>query len=98
MNIELHIGLDVHKDSIVVALAHTNGSDPEYHGKWGGSNLSVERGLLRLLKKLGLTKEQISIAYEAGPTGFVLARRLRQLGYACIVGLQRRCPRKPARR
>lgn len=94
MNIKLHIGLDVHKDSIVVALAYTNGSDPEHHGKWGGSNLSVERGLLRLLKKQGLTKEQISIAYEAGPTGFVLARRLRQLGYACIVVAPTAVPQK----
>lgn len=85
MKIKTYIGLDVHKESIVVALAHADGSDPVSHGKWGGSNLSAERGLLKLLKKFDLKKSEVSIVYEAGPSGFVLVRRLLQLGYECIV-------------
>ena len=85
MTTKVHIGLDVHKNSIVVAYAPSDGSPPQHHGKWGGSNLSAERGLLKLLKKLGAAKDGVRICYEAGPTGFVLARRLIQLGYDCII-------------
>ncbi|MEC5127001.1 hypothetical protein VSU19_09585 [Verrucomicrobiales bacterium BCK34] len=46
MIIKLYLGLDVHKNSIVVATAKADGSDPQAYAKWGGSNLSVERGLL----------------------------------------------------
>lgn len=42
MKIELHLGLDVHKEKIVVAVAGETGSDPEHYGKWGGTNLSAE--------------------------------------------------------
>ena len=85
MKIKLYIGLDVHKNSIVVANAKADGSDPQSYGKWGGSNLSAERGLSKLLKTFGLQKSEVSIVYEAGPSGFVLARRLLQLGYHCII-------------
>jgi transposase len=85
MKIKLYIGLDVHKNSIVVATAKSDGSDPQSYGKWGGSNLSVERGLLKIRKKFGVDKSEISIVYEAGPSGFVLARRLHQIGYHCII-------------
>lgn len=85
MNIKLYLGLDVHKNSIVVATASSDGSEPQSYGKWGGTNLAVERGLLKLRKSLVVEKHEISLVYEAGPTGFVLARRLTQLGYHCIM-------------
>tara|TARA_R110002096_G_C14565744_1_gene720223 strand:+ start:163 stop:1308 length:1146 start_codon:yes stop_codon:yes gene_type:complete len=85
MNIKLYLGLDVHKNSIVVASALADGTEPQSYGKWGGSNLSVERGLLKVRKKFGVDKSEISIVYEAGPSGFVLARRMLQLGYHCII-------------
>lgn len=85
MKTKLYIGLDVHKNSIVVATAEAGRSAPRNYGKWGGSNLSAERGLIKLLKAFDLQKSQVSIVYEAGPTGFVLARRLLQLNYDCII-------------
>jgi len=85
MRTKIHIGLDVHKNSIVVAYALADGSPPQSYGKWGGSNLSAERNLPKLLGKLGVSKEEVRVCYEAGPTGFVLARRLLQLGYDCII-------------
>ena len=78
MNTKLYLGLDVHKNSIVVATALADGSDPQSYGKWCGSNLSAERGLLKIRQKYQVEKSEISIVYEAGPTGFVLARRLQQ--------------------
>lgn len=98
MKMKTYIGLDVHKNSIVVAVAPADGSEAHAYGKWGGSNLAVERGLLRLLKKLGLKKEEVSIVYEAGPSGFVLVRRLLQLGYECIVVAPSEVPGKAGER
>ena len=95
---KLFVGLDVHKNSVVVAIAHAEGGEPEHYGKWGGSNLCTERGLNRLLKKFNLTKEEIKICYEAGPTGFVLARRLIQLHYDCIVVAPSEVPKKAGER
>lgn len=94
MNTKLYLGLDVHKNSIVVAAALADGSEPQSYGKWGGSNLSAERGLLKIRKKFGVEKNEISIVYEAGPSGFVLARRLLQLGYHCIIVAPSEVPSK----
>ena len=95
---KLHIGLDVHKNSIVVATAHSEGDEPSHYGKWGGSTLAAERGLLKLLKKFSLEKDDVKICYEAGPTGFVLARRLLRLGYDCIIVAPSAVPKKPGER
>lgn len=80
-----YIALDVHKSSISVAYAFSGEAEPVYYGKLGGSNLALERGLRRLLTKVGLSREEVVLAYEAGPTGFVAARRLLQLGYEVLV-------------
>ncbi|MDF1816571.1 MAG: IS110 family transposase [Verrucomicrobiales bacterium] len=91
---KLYVGLDVHKDSVQCGIAHAGRANPEVYAKWGGSNLCVERGLCKLLKKFELSKESVSICYEAGPTGFVLARRLDQLKYDCIVVAPSKIPHK----
>jgi transposase len=80
-----YIGLDVHKSSISVAYALADREEPSFYGKLGGSNQCLERGLRKMLKTLNLAKEEVSLAYEAGPCGFVAARRLQQLGYQVIV-------------
>jgi len=95
---KLHIGLDVHKNSIVVAIARGDGSAPFHYGKWGGSNLCAERGLTKLIKKFNSQKSDLVIAYEAGPTGFTLGRRLLQLGYDCIIVAPSEVPKKAGER
>ena len=57
---KLYIGLDVHKDSIHCGIAWEGRDDPEVYAKWGGANLSVERGLNKLLKKYDLSKDEVS--------------------------------------
>ena len=89
-----YIGLDVHKSTISIAYAAADGSAPVFYGKTAGNNLSVERALTKLRKKLGVEKEDLRICYEAGPTGFVLARRLIQLHYDCIVIAPSKIPQK----
>ena len=91
-----YIGLDVHKDSIAIAYTW-EGSRREatYHGQCGGSNLSAERALRDLARKLGVGFKDLKVCYEAGPTGFVLARRLRQLGLECVLMSPSKTERKP---
>jgi transposase len=91
-----YIGLDVHKESIAIAHA-LGGSRKEavYHGSCGGSNLAAERALRALAKKLGVGFKDLKVCYEAGPTGFVLARRLRQLGLECVLMSPSKTERKP---
>ena len=60
----LYIGLDVHKDSIAAAYADVGGGSPVLHGTWGRANQSAERGVLKLLKKTEVAKDQVKICYE----------------------------------
>ena len=91
-----YIGLDVHKESIAIAHA-LGGSRKEavYHGSCGGSNLTAERALRALAKKLEVGFKDLKVCYEAGPTGFVLARRLRKLGLECVLMSPSKTERKP---
>jgi len=82
---KVYIGLDAHKASILIGLAFAGRSDPELYGKASTDVDSFLKVLRRIQEKHQLAKEQIALCYEAGPTGFVLARRLRTLGYVCEV-------------
>jgi hypothetical protein len=81
-----YIGLDVHKETIAIAYA-TGGTreDSVYYGPCGGSVLAAERALRKLAEKLKVEFSALKVCYEAGPTGFVLARRLIRLGLDCVL-------------
>ncbi|MBC8206463.1 MAG: transposase [Kiritimatiellales bacterium] len=82
---KVYIGIDAHKESNVVALAFSGAGEPELYGKASADLKAFEAVLRRIMKKHDLSKEDIALCYEAGPTGFVLARRLIKLGFECIV-------------
>jgi transposase len=74
------VGLDVHKDTITIAVADQDGSTPQVV-----ATIAHEvRALLKQLKKLGASG-QLRCCYEAGPTGFGLCRTLCAAGIECIV-------------
>jgi transposase len=90
----VYVGLDVHKDSITVAVAR-EGRDPAE--KWKTIPYDGVR-LRKALKMLVKDGEVLRVCYEAGPTGFGLCRRLREVGIDCIVVAPSLVPGKPGDR
>lgn len=77
---KIHVGLDVHKDSISVAAAEPDRAP----GRLIGKVTHDVNKLLRVLGKVG-TAEQLHIVYEAGPTGLGPQRALKAKGYICEI-------------
>ncbi|HKU25683.1 MAG TPA: IS110 family transposase [Candidatus Sulfotelmatobacter sp.] len=74
------LGLDVHADTIAVAIAEPG--DGEVRSL--GTIPNREESVRKLIKKLG-PPEQLKACYEAGPTGYVLYWQLTGLGVKCDV-------------
>ena len=75
-----YVGLDVHKDSIAVAVADAGNAPAELL-----RTLPNDFGALaKCLDRLG-SRKQLVVCYEAGPTGYDLARRLLDAGIRCTV-------------
>lgn len=90
-----YVGLDVHKDTIMIAVAE-GGREGEVrlYGQVSSDLHAVERAL----RKIGADGGELHVAYEAGPTGFVVQRRLEQLGIECVVVAPSKMPREQGSR
>jgi transposase len=73
------LGLDVHAETIAVAIA-----EPEGEVRSLGIIPNREEAIRKLVKKLG-PAEQLQACYEAGPTGYVVYWQLTALGVKCEV-------------
>ena len=73
------VGLDVHADTIAVAVADGPGDVRSL-----GVIPNHVDALRRLIKKVG-PPEQVRMCYEAGPTGYAVYWQLTALGVACEV-------------
>jgi len=73
------LGLDVHAETIAVAVAEADGSVRSL-----GTIANRAEPIRKLVKKLGPV-EQLKACYEAGPTGYVLYWQLAELGIQCDV-------------
>ncbi len=86
-----YIGLDIHKDSIAVAVAQAGRSTPRFVG----TAAPTARALCSALKRCG-APEHTLIVYEAGPCGYGWARYLNTHGWRCEVIAPSHITRQPA--
>src|ERR1039457_2652987 len=89
MKTEKYVGLDVHKDTTVVAVAD-GGRQGEV--RLHGTISSDLRALEKTLKKIGGEEVKLHVVYEAGPTGYGVYRRLQQLHIDWILEAPARIP------
>jgi len=86
-----YLGMDVHKDSISVAILRPNDS------------MDVERlfhdedSVRRFIARMG-DPRRLTACYEAGPTGYELSRQLEHLGVRCRVVAPSLIPKAPGDR
>jgi transposase len=89
------VGLDVHKDTIAVAVADGQpGGEIRF---WGHIENSPER-LRALAEKLAGRYAHLEFIYEAGPCGYEIYRGLTGRGLACRVVAPSLIPRRPGDR
>lgn len=81
------VGLDVHAAKIVAAVLDAETGEVSFHRLRGEPEESV-----RLCRAL---PGPVSATYEAGPTGYGLARGLRSAGVGCLVAAPGKIPRAP---
>ena len=85
-------GLDVHAETIAVAVAEADGEVRSL-----GTIANREESIRKFIRKLG-PAEHLRACYEAGPTGFVPYWQLAQLGVECAVVAPSLVPKKPGDR
>jgi transposase len=71
------LGMDVHAETIAVAIA-----EPDGEVRSLGTIPNRMEPVRKLIKKLG-SVEKLRVCYEAGPTGYVLYWQLAELGVQC---------------
>jgi transposase len=86
-----YVGLDVHKEGIVVAVATggLRGEVREY-----GRIANTPTALDRLLRKLGGDSVRLRLCYEAGPCGYGIQRQVSATGHECVVVAPSLIPRR----
>lgn len=89
------VGLDVHKDTIAVAIAE--GDKPAEFVRTIGNDEASVRRLVRELAKSG-SVTTLKAVYEAGPCGFGLYRLLISMGVQCEVIAPSLIPERPGDR
>ena len=90
-----YIGLDVHKETIAVALAEAGKrNEVREYGKIANTPAAVKT----LVAKLARNGHELRFCYEAGPCGYGIQRQLTVLEHDCIVVAPSLIPRRPGER
>ena len=85
-----YVGLNVHKETISVAVALAGREDPVFRGEIRNQRSSLRR----LIGRLSPDGEVISFCYEAGPCGYGVYREIASTGHHCEVVAQSLIPRR----
>jgi transposase len=85
----VHLGMYVHKDSISVGVLNPGHERPDVE-----RNFNDEESVRRLIARFD-GPHRLRACYEAGPTGYALARLLASLGVHCEVIAPSMIPRAP---
>jgi transposase len=90
----LYLGLDVHKDSVTVAVFGAHDREPRLLER-----LPYDlRRIQRFLQRLSRGGEQIRACYEASGAGYVLQRQMTAWGYHCDLCAPSLIPTRPGER
>ena len=90
-----YVGLDVHKDSIAIAIADQDRvGHVRYYGKIAHDFTQLDKVLRMLLSQ----KAKLHCVYEAGPCGYPLYRHLTGEGINCTVVAPALIPKKSSER
>ena len=92
----LYVGMDVHKETIAIAVAVPGRREPDYRGEIANKPKTVAKLLQRLGEEFG--GGLIRFCYEAGPCGYGLYRQIVEAGHDCEVVAPSQIPRKPGER
>jgi transposase len=90
-----YIGLDVHKETIAVALAEAGKrSEVREYGKIANTPAALKA----LAAKLARSGHDLRFCYEAGPCGYGIQRQLSAAGHGCAAVAPSLIPRKSGER
>ena len=91
MNTVKFIGMDVHKNSITIAICDADRSDqPRIYGAIDNDLNALDK----FCRKMVSTASRLHFVYEAGPCGYGLYRHLARNGFDCMVAAPSKIPKK----
>ncbi len=76
----IYLGLDVHKDSVTIAVLPADASAPTRIDKYPNDFAKLRRVVERCAKE-----GELRACYEASGAGYVLQRAMKDWGYHCDV-------------
>lgn len=91
-----YVGLDVHKETIAIAIAEPGRQEPVCEGEIANTPKRMERKIQRLSGRYG--GGLLQFVYEAGPCGYGLYRQLLASGHDAQVVAPSRIPKAPGER
>jgi transposase len=86
----IYLGMDVHKDSITIAVLAAHAKTPERLERLPNDFAKLKRVFDRLAQR-----GELRACYEASGAGYVLHRAMREWGYACDVIAPSLIPKRP---
>ena len=93
----IFVGLDVHKDSIDVALVEEGRTATvRFYGTIGGDLTDLEKALKKI--KQAHPGSTFHFVYEAGPCGYGIYRYLTKAGHECMVVAPSMIPKRSGNR